>query len=65
MLEQDRKWFAPNEVAAHFGVTPQTIWVWIRSGKLKAVKINSRNYRIEIKSIVQLHKQNERGNLKF
>ncbi len=65
MLEQDRKWFTVGEVAEHFGVTSQTVWSWIRNGKLKAYKINSRNYRIEIKSIVAFRKQNERSNYKL
>ena len=61
MLEQNRKWFVVREVAEHFGVKPQTVWSWIRSGKLKAIKCNSRNYRIELKSVVAFRKEHERS----
>jgi len=61
MLEQDRKWFTVREVATHFGVTSQTVWNWIKRKELKAVKVNSRNYRIELRSVIAFRKRHERS----
>lgn len=35
-----------KEVAQKYKVTEETVWRWIRTQKLPAVKIGSRNYRI-------------------
>jgi len=35
-----------SEVAEKLGVSKQTVWRWIREGKLKVVKLPSGRYRI-------------------
>lgn len=68
IIELQRNLFTPSEVAEHLGVSKQTIWTWIRQGKLDAVKINSRNYRIELETIKKLHEKanrHERSNSKL
>ena len=44
-------WYTAKAVADRFGVTVATVWEWIKQGKLKAVKINSRNVRISEQAI--------------
>ena len=53
----ERKWFTAREVAEHFNVTPQTVWLWIKAGKLKAYKINSKHYRINASDIIEFHRR--------
>lgn len=43
--------YTAKMVADKFGVSVTTVWEWIRKGKLKAVKINSRNIRISEQAI--------------
>ena len=35
----EKGFYTPHEVAAFFGVTPQTVYSWIWRGRLPAVKI--------------------------
>lgn len=35
-----------REIAERYEVNIQSVWRWIRSGKLRAVKISSRYYRV-------------------
>ena len=44
-------WYTAKAVADRFGVSVTTVWDWIKNGKLKAVKINSRNIRISEQAI--------------
>ncbi len=46
-------YFTCEEIAKMFRVTPRTVYNWIRSGKLPAIKIG-RDYRITGDSIKQL-----------
>lgn len=43
------------EVAARYGVCEDSVWSWIRSGKLKALKIG-RNYRIRREDLEEFEK---------
>lgn len=36
--ESDQEWLTPKEVAAHFGVTSETVWRWIKNGALLRVR---------------------------
>ena len=42
-----------REVAQIYGVKPATVWGWIRTGRLKAVKLG-RLYRVEEKEAEKL-----------
>ena len=53
---EEREWFTVTEVANHLQVSKQTIWNLIKSKKMEAYKINSRNYRINAKEVVRFHK---------
>lgn len=44
-----------KEVASRYGVCEDTVWTWIRSGKLKAFKIG-RNYRICEEALAEFEK---------
>jgi len=35
------KYYSPEEIAEHFSLKPGTVRLWIRQGKLKAVKLGS------------------------
>ena len=63
MNELRQVWFSPKEVAEHFSVTTDTVWSWIRTKKIKAVRINSRNYRIHLNEILSLHERLENGRI--
>lgn len=51
MKIQSEAFFTPAQVADMFDVKPATVWDWIRKGKMKAIKISSRNYRVTEKQI--------------
>jgi len=53
----ERKYFTCREVAEHFGVTIPTVWNWIKSKKLKAIKINSKHYRVSASAIIEFHRR--------
>lgn len=40
------------EVARRYGVTVATVWRWIRTGKLQAVRVGNRIYRVEPEALV-------------
>lgn len=44
----------PKEAAELLNVSRQTIWVWIRKGKIKALKLPSGQYRIPDSEIVKI-----------
>lgn len=44
--------FTCKEVAARYNVSEDTVWRWIRTKKLPAVKIGSRNYRVRLEDLI-------------
>lgn len=44
-------YYTPKEVAEKFGVKTITVWDWIRKGKLRALRVAGRLYRISDKHI--------------
>ena len=42
---QEEKFYTPAEIAERYRVQPRTVWEWIRTGKLRAVKVGN-YYRI-------------------
>lgn len=40
------KLLTAQEVAQRYSVTVESVWRWIRDGRLSAVALNKRNYRI-------------------
>lgn len=53
-LQLDKAFYAPKEVAELAGVHPTTILNYIRDGKLYAVKLSERTYRIPLRSVRKL-----------
>ena len=51
----EKNFYTCKEVAARYGVCEDSVWSWIRSGKLKALKIG-RNYRIPKDSLAEFEK---------
>jgi len=44
-------YYTPKEIAKLLGVCNETIWRYIRSGNLKAIKLTGRNFRISKKEL--------------
>lgn len=46
-----------NQVAERYSVKVITVWEWIKSKKLPAIKVNGRNYRIRPEDLEAFEKQ--------
>jgi len=44
-------YYTTKEITEMLGLSRDTIWRYIRSGKLKAIKLTKRNFRIEKKEL--------------
>jgi len=43
----NKKLFRPDELAEIFGVSKQTVYLWIETGELEAVRIGKKTIRIK------------------
>jgi len=50
-----------EQVAERYGVKVSTVWDWIRSERLPAVKINGRNYRIRAEDLAAFEQKTATG----
>lgn len=48
---------SPTEVAEHLSVNVMTIYRWIKSGKLAAMKLSRKCYRIKASDLKMLEKE--------
>lgn len=46
-----KDYYTPQEIADLLRVSRFSVWRYIRSGKLKAIKLTERNFRIEKKEL--------------
>lgn len=53
-LKLDKPFYSPAEVANLAGLHSSTILNYIRDGKLYAVKLSERTYRIPLRSVLKL-----------
>ena len=53
-MEFSKSFYSPHEVAAIAGVHPSTILNYIASGRLYAVKLSERTYRIPVRAVIGL-----------
>jgi len=53
-LVLDKPFYSPTEVAAFARVSNATILNWIKAGRLVAVRLSERTYRIPRKSVLRL-----------
>ena len=53
-MEFTKSFYSPHEVAAMAGVHPSTILNYIASGRLYAVKLSERTYRIPVRAVIGL-----------
>lgn len=53
-LHLDKAFYSPKEVADLAGLHSTTILNYIRDGKLYAVKLSERTYRIPLRSVLKL-----------
>lgn len=53
-LKLDKPFYSPGEVANLAGLHSSTILNYIREGKLYAVKLSARTYRIPLRSVLKL-----------
>lgn len=51
-----------KEVASRYGVSTETVWRWIRSGKLPAVLIGGRNYRVRLEDLQEIETPDKNRN---
>lgn len=56
MLETQERYLTPAEVAVKLRRCDNTVWRWLRSGKLKAIRIEGR-YLVPEASVVQIMEQ--------
>ena len=54
MLNLQKAFYSPHEVAEMAGVHPSTILNYIASGRLYAVKLSARTFRIPARSVIAL-----------
>jgi len=53
------KLLTPQQVAKRLGVCRESVWRYIRKGKLKAIKLTPRNFRIVEKDLNQFLKKHK------
>jgi excisionase family DNA binding protein len=53
-MKYTKYFYTPHEVAEMAGLSSATILNYISSGKLHAVKLSERTYRIPVRSVVQM-----------
>jgi excisionase family DNA binding protein len=53
-MKYTKYFYSPQEVAELAGLSSATILNYISSGKLHAVKLSERTYRIPVRSVVQM-----------
>ncbi len=53
-MEFTQAFYSPREVAEMAGVHPSTVMAWIHSGRLRAIKLSERTYRVPNKTVVKL-----------
>jgi hypothetical protein len=53
-LEFSKSFYSPHEVAAMASVHPSTILNYIAAGRLYAVKLSERTYRIPVRAVIRL-----------
>ncbi len=53
-MEFSKSFYSPHEVAAMAGVHPSTILNYIAAGRLYAVKLSERTYRIPVRAVISL-----------
>lgn len=53
-IKLDKPFYSPGEVANLAGLHSSTILNYIRGGKLYAVKLSERTYRIPLRSVLKL-----------
>jgi excisionase family DNA binding protein len=49
-----KSFYSPHEVAELAGVHPSTVLNYIASGRLYAVKLSARTYRIPVRAVISL-----------
>ena len=53
-MEFTKPFYSPHEVAAMASVHPSTILNYIAAGRLYAVKLSERTYRIPVRAVIRL-----------
>ena len=53
-MEYTKSFYSPHEVAAMASVHPSTILNYIGTGRLYAVKLSERTYRIPVRAVIAL-----------
>ena len=56
-LDQQR-YLKPVEVASILRLNPNTVYIWIRAGKIPAVKISKRKFLIDREALTKFMEQN-------
>lgn len=53
-LEHRKAFYSPRDVAQLAGVDPKTVLTWIHEGRLNAVRLSPRIYRIPLAAVIKL-----------
>lgn len=53
-MEYSKSFYSPHEVAVMASVHPSTILNYVASGRLYAVKLSERTYRIPVRAVIGL-----------
>jgi excisionase family DNA binding protein len=53
--------WSPAEVAAYFGVHRQTVYTWIREGRIRAFKLSGRLVRIPVEEVDRMRETGRQG----
>jgi len=54
-----KKLLTCEQVAERYGISVETVWEWVRNGKLPAIAISTRRYRIRPEDLEAFERQSE------
>ena len=52
-----KKFYTTGEVARMFGVAPSTVWLWVKEGRIHAIRTLGGRYRIPADEVERLKRE--------
>jgi DNA binding domain, excisionase family len=61
LLQQDKEYYSPQEIAEKYNLKHRTVLSWIRQGKLKGVKLGDlwRVHRSDLEDFIKASQENK------